>query len=270
MSTASKCPDPDRWGDLLDSRLPEPVASSLSSHLEGCAGCQSTLERMTAGELTWVDAARALEEPPGPALRRAMEHLKAEGETGLNAAGPTTIATLPFLRPSDKPGQLGRLGSYEVLSVIGRGGMGVVLKALDPALRRLVAIKVLAPQWASHEQARERFAREARAAAQVRHENVIAIHAVEEADGLPFLVMEYVPGVSLQQRLDHEGPLKLEDILHIGEQAAAGLAAAHAQDLIHRDVKPANILLDKAGKVRLTDFGLARAVDDTSLTQTGV
>src|SRR5262245_12091257 len=270
MPTGSQCPDPIRWGDLLDSRLPEPMANSLTSHLEGCPGCQSTLERLTAGEPTWVEAARAFEERPRPELRRAMEQLKAAGGPGLDTPGPTTIATLPFLRPSPYPEYVGRLGSYEVLGVVGRGGMGVVLKAFDPALRRPVAIKVLAPQWASHEQARQRFHREAQAAAQVRHENVVAIHAVEEADGLPYLVMEYVPGVSLQQRLDRDGPLEVEEILRIGAQAAAGLAAAHAKDLIHRDIKPANILLDKAGNVRLTDFGLARAVDDTSLTQSGV
>jgi len=270
MPAAGQCPDPVRWGDLLDSRLPEPVASSLTSHLEGCPGCQSTLERLTAGEPTWVEAARVLEERPRPELRQAMEQLKAEGEAGRDTAGPTTIATLPFLQPPAEPGHLGRLGPYEVLGVIGRGGMGVVLKAHDPALRRMVAIKVLAPQWASHAQARERFEREARAGAQVRHENVVAIHAVEKSDDLPYLVMEYVPGTSLQQHLDKLGPLTVEEILDIGAQAAAGLAAAHKQDLIHRDIKPANILLDKDGHVRLTDFGLARAVDDSSLTQTGV
>src|SRR5262245_18025082 len=270
MPAAGQCPDPVRWGDLLNSRLPEPVASTLSSHLEGCPGCQSTLDRLTAGEPTWVEAARVLEEQPRPALRQAMDQLKSEGEAGLDTAGPTTIATLPFLQPSTEPGHLGRLGPYEVLGVIGRGGMGVVLKAHDPALRRLVAIKVLSPQWASHAQARERFEREARAAAQVRHDNVVAIHAVEEADGLPYLVMEYVPGASLQQHLDREGPLAVEEILDIGAQAAAGLDAAHKQDLIHRDIKPANILLDKDGNVRLTDFGLARAVDDSGLTQSGV
>jgi serine/threonine protein kinase len=272
MPTASQCPDPVRWGDLLDSRLPEPAASALSSHLEGCVRCQGTLERLTAGESSWAEAARAYEERPRATLRQAMERLKAGGESGMDTAGPTTVRTtpLPFLQPSADPEHLGRLGPYEVLGVIGHGGMGVVLKAFDPALRRTVAIKALGPQWATHAQARERFGREARAAAQVRHENVVAIHAVDEADGLPYLVMEYVPGVSLQQRLDRDGRLGVEEVLRVGAQAAAGLAAAHAQGLVHRDVKPANILLDPAGKVRLTDFGLARAVDDSSLTQTGV
>jgi Protein kinase domain/HEAT repeats len=272
MHLGSPCPDAVRWGDLLDSRLSEPVANDLGAHLETCPGCQSTLERLTAGEASWVEAGRVLEQRPQPALRRAMEQLKAEGDAGLDTAGPSMAgaATLPFLRPSVNPENLGRLGPYEVLGVIGRGGMGVVLKGFDPALQRRVAIKVLTPQWASHAQARQRFEREARAAALVRHDNVVAIHAVEEADGLPYLVMEFVPGESLQQHLDKTGPLDVEEILHIGAQAAAGLAAAHEQGLIHRDIKPANILLDAAGKVRLTDFGLARAVDDTTLTQSGV
>jgi Protein kinase domain len=178
--------------------------------------------------------------------------------------------SLSFLRPPIDPGHLGRIGGYDVLEVIGRGGMGVVLKAFDPALRRMVAVKVLAPQLAANVTARQRFAREATHTAQVRHENVVAIHAVAEVDGLPYLVMEYVPGESLQERLDRAGPLDLEDILRIGMQTAAGLAAAHEQGVIHRDVKPANILLDDVGNVKLTDFGLARAVDDASLTQTGV
>jgi serine/threonine protein kinase len=269
MPAAIQCPDARRWSDLLDSRLPEPAASALSSHLEACPGCQRTLEQLTTGEASWVEAAGVLERRPRPELRRAMDRLKAEGEVGRDTAGPSTIATLPFLRPSSEPGHVGRLGPYEVQGVIGRGGMGVVLKALDPGLRRLVAIKVLAPQWATHEQARQRFEREARAAALIRHDNVVAIHAVEEADGLPYLVMEYVPGSSLQQLLDRDGPPTVEEIVRIGAQAAAGLAAAHKQGLIHRDVKPANILLDTSGNVRLTDFGLARAVDDATLTQTG-
>src|SRR5262249_9811450 len=138
-------------------------------------------------------------------------------------------APLDFLSPSDHPEHLGRFGPYEIVSVIGRGGMGVVLKGLDPSLNRFVAIKVLAPQLATSGAARGRFAGEARAAAAVSHEHVVAIHAVDHAAGLPYLVMQYVPGVSLQERLDRDGPLELEEILRIGLQTAAGLAAAHAQ-----------------------------------------
>ena len=122
--------------------------------------------------------------------------------------------------------------------VLGHGGFGVVLKAFDPALGRAVAIKVLAPQLATSAAARGRFAREARAAAAVVHENVVAIHAVDSWKNLPYLVMPYIAGQSLQERVDRDGPMELKAILRIGIQTAQGLASAHAQGLVHRDVKP--------------------------------
>src|SRR5205814_4227536 len=132
-------------------------------------------------------------------------------------------------------------------------------------------IKVMAPQLAASATARRRFTREARAAAAVTHDHVVTIHAVEDAGPLPHIVMQFVAGHSLQDRLDRTGPLQLQEVLRIGMQAAAGLAAAHAQGLVHRDVKPANILLeDGVERVKLTDFGLARAADDASLTKTGI
>ena len=177
---------------------------------------------------------------------------------------------LDFLGPPAAPGQLGRFGPYEVLELIGRGGMGIVLKAFDPALRRVVAIKILAPQLATVGSARRRFIREARAAASVVHDHVVTIHAVDEVKGLPYLVMQYIQGVSLQQRLDSDGSLEAREVLRIGMQAAQGLAAAHAQGLVHRDIKPANILLENGvERVKITDFGLARAADDASVTQSG-
>ena len=123
---------------------------------------------------------------------------------------------------------LGRLGTYEVMGVIGSGGMGVVLKAFDAALNRYVAIKVLTPHLGSSGAARLRFSREAQAAAAVVHDNVMEIHGVANIGGLPYLVMPYVRGPSLQRRLDDDGPLLLVEILRIGMQAANGLAAAHA------------------------------------------
>jgi serine/threonine-protein kinase len=147
----------------------------------------------------------------------------------------------------------------------------VVLKAFDPALNRHVAIKVLSPQLANSGAARRRFAREAQAAAAVVHEHVVAIHSVADNDGLPYLVMSYIPGCSLQERLDRQGPLEVKEVLRIGMQVAAGLAAAHAQGLVHRDIKPANILLENGvERVKITDFGLARTFDDASLTGSGV
>ncbi|MGB5336820.1 MAG: protein kinase, partial [Woeseiaceae bacterium] len=149
--------------------------------------------------------------------------------------------------------------------------MGVVLKGHDRSLDRTIAIKVLAPHLASNGAARQRFSREAKAAAAVLHPNVIAIHSVSNGGELPYLVMPYIRGASLQKRIDTEGPLPLGDILRIGAQIASGLASAHAQGLVHRDIKPANIMLeDGVERVAITDFGLARAVDDSTMTRSGV
>jgi serine/threonine-protein kinase len=201
----------------------------------------------------------------------AVRRYLGEETVAYSESGSSTEPALDFLAPSDWPDSLGRLGPYEVKGLLGRGGMAVVLKAVDPALNRTVAIKVLAAHLASCGAARQRFLREARAAAAVVHEHVVAVHAVDETGGLPYLVMEYVPGRSLQERLDRQGPLAMSEVLRIGMQAAAGLAAAHAQGLVHRDIKPANILLENGvERARLTDFGLARAVSDAALTQSGV
>jgi serine/threonine-protein kinase len=283
MVARMACPGTAGWEELLNGSLPEKEQQALAEHLDDCPHCQDVLEGLTASSSCWQAAARsAAEHTPAaePALRRVIEDLKEDpGETmdalpattGLEASPQAKVEGVPFLGPPRRSGHLGSLGSYDVLKVIGRGGMGVVLKAFDPALDRFVAIKVLSPQWASTPAARQRFAREARAMAAVRHKHVVAVHAVEEVDGLPYLVMEYVPGVSLEQRLADGPPLELEDILLIGAETAAGLAAAHDQGLIHRDVKPANILLEKGtDQVKLSDFGLARAADDASLTQSGV
>jgi len=140
---------------------------------------------------------------------------------------------------------LGRIGRYDVERLIGSGGMGVVFKAYDTELHRPVAVKLLAPYLASSGSARNRFAREARAAAAVVDDHVVPIHNVETDGEHPFLVMKFIAGGSLQQRLDREGPLEVCEVLRIGIHTAKGLAAAHAQGLIHRDVKPSNILLDE-------------------------
>ncbi len=178
---------------------------------------------------------------------------------------------LTFLAPPREPGSLGRLDHYDVLEVVGRGATGVVLKARDSKLQRIVALKILAHRLAADDRARQRFVREAQATAAVRDDNVIAIYAVSDEGPLPYLVMEYIAGVTLEDRIKKGGPLDLREILRIGRQVASGLAAAHAQGLIHRDVKPANILLENGvQRVKITDFGLARAADEAGLTEQGV
>jgi serine/threonine protein kinase len=178
---------------------------------------------------------------------------------------------LRCLAPPGRPDSLGRIGHYEVLGVVGHGGFGVVFRAMDVVLQRIVAVKVLASRLAATSPARKRFLREARSSAQVRHENVVQVYAIEEQP-LPYLVMEFIPGETLQQRLDRTGPLEVPEVLRIGRQIAEGLAAAHAMGLIHRDVKPANVMIERGAeaRVKLTDFGLARATDDARISQSGV
>ncbi len=273
MSACASCPDRERLRELLDGALPDEEQTTLTRHLDDCTACQQELEGLAAAG-SWVGPGPWLR-PAAPdteaALSQAMAELRGEAGALTLGEGPedTEDEGLGFLRPPSQPGALGRFGHYEVLAVVGRGGMGVVLKAFDPGLGRLVAIKVLAPQWATSAAARRRFARESKAAAAVSHPNVVAIHAVDSAEGLPYLVMEYVPGQSLQQRLD-AGPLPLEEAMRVARETALGLAAAHEKGLVHRDIKPANILLEEGtGRVKLTDFGLARAWNDATVTQSG-
>jgi serine/threonine-protein kinase len=133
---------------------------------------------------------------------------------------------------------IGPIGPYRIDRRIGRGGMGVVFQAFDPALLRPVAIKFLTPRLAVSPLARARFAREGQAAAAIKHLNVVTIHAIDEHEGLPYLVMEYVDGKTLADRLERDGMLDRKSVLRIGLQAARGLAAAPPQSQVHPDVKP--------------------------------
>lgn len=192
-----------------------------------------------------------------------------QGQTESREAALRAIA--PYLQATTRPDSLGRLAHYEILELLGHGGFGIVLKAFDDNLHRVVAVKLLHPQLAATSPPRKRFTREARAAAAIKHENVVHIHAIEE-EPIPYLVMEYVDGLSLQCRLDGVGPLSPDEVVRVGIQIARGLAAAHEQGLVHRDIKPANLLIENGTdrRVKLTDFGLARAADAASMTQSGV
>ena len=269
----TSCPTTEQLQALLDESLPPDQHAPLQNHLDGCAVCQHVLETLVAGSESWDAAVSYLQGdspvPIEPILSEAVRRIKEDDFADRPTTGPTR--PLDFLQPSDQPGSLGRLGVYEVSEVVGQGGMGIVVKAFDPTLHRVVAVKVLAPYLAHNPQARKRFVREAQAIAAVSHDHVITIHAIDESVEQPKIVMQFIAGQSLQQKLDTEGSLDLKEILRIGMQTAAGLAAAHAQGLVHRDVKPSNILLENGvQRVKLTDFGLARAVDDASLTHSGV
>jgi hypothetical protein len=247
--------------ELFFAALEKATPAERAAHLdEACAG-NDTLRRR-------VETLLAAHSQVGQFLERPIA--EAAGVTALGSLETCPTMGLSFVAPSSEPGSLGRLDHYEVLQVVGKGSTGVVLRARDTKLERIVAIKVLAPVLAITAPARQRFVREARAAAAISHDNVMAIHAVEEAGPAPYLVMQFIDGPTLQAKIDRTGPLSVEEILRIGQEIADGLAAAHRQGLIHRDIKPANILLENGiERVKITDFGLAHAAGEDSLTPAG-
>ncbi len=267
MPQAPECPR-----ELLTRCLQDALATAeeqqLEVHLTQCAACRAELERLAAAEREWGETGTIL---------RQVSAQNAEELDDVGGEGPEWYAATPvdfavdFLMPSASPGALGRLDDIEILEVVGRGSSGIVLKGWQEPLKRLVAVKMLRPEVAEHAAARKRFVREAQAAAAVIHPHVMPIHAIHAQSRLPYLIMPFLDCESLQARLDRQGPLELVEQLTIGLQIAQALQAAHARGLVHRDVKPANILLEKQGHhAWLADFGLARAVDDASLTRTGV
>lgn len=270
MKSPQQTCDPQQISLFLSGDLTLAQEQTLQTHLDRCDTCRENMRLQAAEDSYWQEATQLFSDDGGYQSCRLL------GETRHDEFAPgkvslQTKSVLDMLAPTDDPNMLGRLGPYEVSGVIGAGGMGIVLKAFDCSLDRTVAIKVMAPHLASSGSARRRFAREAKAAAAVLHPNVIAIHGVSADQALPYLVMPYNRGMSLQKRIDQDGPLPLAETLRIAEQIAAGLAAAHAQGLVHRDIKPANILLeDGVERLAITDFGLARAVDDATMTRSGV
>ena len=160
-------------------------------------------------------------------------------------------------------------GRYRVESTLGHGGMAVVYAAEDGELGRLVAVKVLAVRLGDDGEFRRRFVREARLAARLSHPNVVQVYDAGEDDGRPFIVMELVRGETLADLLERRGKLPADEASSLARQAALGLAHAHAAGLVHRDVKPQNLLLREDGVLKIADFGIARAAESTRLTQLG-
>lgn len=255
--------------DLLRILDHDGGADASWAHLDICHSCQSRVTQLAGKPDYWVE------------LRDMLKpSAEDDGDSGVlvrrRAAEPSQRSNSDhsviknLLSPPSHPEMFGRLDRYEIERVIGAGGMGVVMKGYDTELNRPVAVKLLASHLANRGTAKQRFAREARAAAAIVHEHVVSIFNVASEADVPYLVMQYIDGESLQDRVDRCGVLGTEEILRMGMQVAAGLAAAHQQGVIHRDIKPANILVEGGlDRALLSDFGLARIVDDASLTQSG-
>ena len=305
MSIDTMCPDPDRVAQLMSGSLPDAEVDAICEHVVTCQSCTTILRTVSHDSafphivsptlIPWTADPEDLNviEQLIAEMQALSSHIKpysgpvSEGEleeshrSRLNE-GATEIEpninleelARQLLRPPQSAGELGWLGPYRVLGVLGSGGMGVVFEAEDSRLSRRVAVKAMQPSLFRREEHRLRFLREAQAAASLDHDNIVPIHHVGEDCEVPFFVMPLLKGESLESRQRREGRLSVVETVRIGKQIASGIAAAHESGLIHRDIKPANIWLEHRGqplsRVKILDFGLARAEDDESnLTKTG-
>lgn len=177
----------------------------------------------------------------------------------------------PGFGPPAADGEVGTLGPYRVVKELGRGGMGAVYAAIDTRLERRLAMKVVLPQFAADPNAKERFLREARAAAKITHDNVVTVYEADEREGVPYIAMQFLEGYPLDEYLKKKGNLSIPQVLRIAAEAAAGLAVAHKIGLVHRDIKPGNLWLEAPnGRVKVLDFGLAKPLDaEVELTVSG-
>ncbi len=313
MAATATCPtDQTLQRFLLGHNTPE-EAASLEAHLESCEHCVAKFSTLHSDD-SLVEAMRcrspAAEQTATEGedlLARWLKSLRSgsaisggEGPTvdeapAKEGTGDTTVA-YSFLKPSQNPQELGRLGRYEVRKVVGSGGMGVVFQAFDPDLQRIVALKTTLPALADNPSAKQRFLREARAAAAIKHDHIVTIFDVGEDHGIAYLAMEFLDGESLDQRIQRERRLPWHEALRIIRESAQGLVAAHEHGLIHRDIKPGNIWLESRGegrkardetapmpdallvpgssslvsRVKILDFGLALpAADTANLTHSG-
>jgi WD40 repeat protein len=291
MAAVNACPPVDVLEQLMLGNVSAARLAELSSHLESCSRCQERALSISAHDPlleTARERVQATQEIIGkvPAeLWTRLQELPQSPPTALTQDITLSQSSAPdqatqstehtpddraLLAPPQQPDEIGRLGPYRVLGVLGRGGMGVVYLADDPRLQRRVALKAMLPRAAAKPAAEQRFLREARAAAALSSEHIAHIYDVGAERGVLYLAMEHLQGCPLDRHLADGTPRPVAEILRIGRDVATGLAIAHEKGLIHRDIKPGNIWLEQgSGRCKLLDFGLARANNDAQITQSG-
>jgi serine/threonine protein kinase len=299
MAAIVSCPDSEVLQRLLLGCVDDQEALALEEHLASCPVCQGILPGLDAKDalVQSLHGGQTVlaELSGGAAVEKLLRQLGNVAPPVLKTV--SDAADLPhdtpseselgnprdLLAPPQAPGELGRLGPYQVLKVLGSGGMGVVFEALDPQLQRRVALKVIKDTLPGGVEARQRFLREARATAALEHDHIVSIYQVGEDRGVLYLAMPLLEGETLEARLQREGMLDLAEVLRIGRETADGLAAAHALGLVHRDIKPNNLFLaterpataalstlPPPPKVKILDFGLALSRTSAAITQGGM
>ncbi|MEQ1825424.1 MAG: serine/threonine-protein kinase [Pirellula sp.] len=255
---------------LVADRLDDAEVTLLTNHLDECTACRAALDRSALEYQEWNDTKSTIRKGLAGELEWSASGNLDNHESPRHENASLTSWLKPCTDQQSTSGFIGQLDKYLVRRVVGTGGMGVVLEGWDEQLHRPIAIKAMHPHLASIGIARQRFVREARAAAAVVHPNVVPIHSVHADFDPPYLVMPLIAGESLHVRIEREGQLEVDAALRIASQVADGLGAAHAQGLIHRDIKPANILVEHGTeRALITDFGVVRALDDATMTTSG-
>lgn len=286
MPQVSQCPNDQQWQALMSGVAADESIEEFVHHIKSCENCTRRLEESVEKDSLFdaqglkqtVDDSRKDVTVESLIHKMIMLHSTVESKNSLmdqtvdGSEGRESRIDLDFLDPPQNADEMGRLAHYRILSVLGSGGMGVVFAAEDTLLQRAVALKIMNPQAAAKRNAKERFLREARAVAKFEHEHIVPIYQVGEANGIPYLAMPLLKGMSIDQRLKQGIPFSIPQVLRIAKQAAEALAVAHEHGIVHRDIKPGNIWLEpvRGGNIRILDFGLALpSNEDVSLTQSG-
>ncbi|MCE9561992.1 MAG: protein kinase [Planctomycetes bacterium] len=284
MPPTTGCPAVAEYLQLLNGEASQAVVSQLAEHLETCDRCaaavQTLLNEDTLGDsIREANRAPALAHLPPSLVSKLLsltdsaqeprlESFGTQPETGERPFAGDVTARVSVVGAGH--GEITRIGGYQVLELLGEGGMGIVYLAEDSQLQRRVALKVMKPDLARIDTARQRFLTEARAAARIKSDHVVTIYQTGEDGGTVFAAMELLKGESLDSWLKSHGNAPMSELIRVGRETALGLAAAHDEGLIHRDIKPANIWVETGGRVKILDFGLARSVEgNVQLTNSG-
>jgi hypothetical protein len=233
-------PKTEEWAAFASGQMSEDIAEEFSRHLAGCEACRTVVEALPEDTLLSL-----LRKPSLP-------------------EESTSASPAPKTEPPAMPPALAGNDRYEVLELLGSGGMGAVYKAQHRRMERLVALKVISPSLVNRPEMVARFGREVKAAARLTHPNIVTAYDADQVGETHFLVMEFVEGISLAQQVQQHGPLAVAQACDYVRQAALGLQQAYEQGMVHRDVKPHNLMRTPAGQVKILDFGLARFVRETA------